>query len=51
LIWTQEAHERLLTQEFDLSQVNVLESRLVQEVGPNQEVEILIHIHFYHNGM
>ena len=29
-----------------LSQVKVQESRLLQEVGPNQEVETQIHIHF-----
>ena len=46
LIWTQEAQERLLTQKFSLSQVKILKSRLVQEVVPNQEVEILVHIHF-----
>ena len=32
--------------EKDLSQVKVQESRLVQEVGPNQEVETQVHIHF-----
>ena len=30
----------------DLSQEKVQELRLVQEVGPNQEVETQIHIHF-----
>ena len=34
------------TQESDLSQVKVQESRLVQEVGPNQEVKTQLHIHF-----
>ena len=32
--------------ESDLIQVKVQESRLVQEVGPNQEVETQVHIHF-----
>ena len=37
--------------EFDLNQVNVQESKLVQESGPNQEVEIQVYIHSPHNGM
>ena len=38
--------ELILTQEGDLSQVKVQESSLVQEVGPNQEVETQVHNHF-----
>jgi len=30
----------------NLSQVKVQESRLVQKVGPNQEVETQVHVHF-----
>ena len=41
-----ESQELILTQEFDLSQVKVQESRLVQEAGPNQEVETQVHIYF-----
>ena len=46
LTWTQEVLELIPTQESDLSQVKVKESRLAQEVGPNQEVETQVHIHF-----
>ena len=38
--------ELIPPQESDLSQVKVQESRLVQEVGPNQEVETQVHIYF-----
>ena len=38
--------ELIPTQEKNLSQVKVRESRLVQKVGPNQEVESQVHIHF-----
>ena len=41
-----ESMELIPTQESDLSQVKVQESRSVQEVGPNQEVETQVHIHF-----
>ena len=41
-----EVQELILTQEKDLSHVKVQESRLVQEVGPNQENEAQVHIHF-----
>ena len=34
------------TQKKDLSQVKIQESRLVQEVSPNQEDETQVHIHF-----
>jgi len=34
------------TQKSYLSQVKVQESRLVQEVGTNQEVETQVYIHF-----
>ena len=40
-----EVQELIPTQERDLSQVKVHESRLVQEVGLNQEVETQVHIH------
>ena len=40
LIWTQEVQELISTQKIDWNQVKVLESRLVQEVSPNQEVNI-----------
>ena len=30
----------ILTREFDLSQVKVQESKLVQKVGPNQELKL-----------
>ena len=46
LIWTQEVVELIPTQESDLSRVKVQESRLVQEVGPNQEVKTQVHINF-----
>ena len=46
LIWTQEIQELISTQKNDLSQVKVQESRLVQKVGPNQEDEAQVHIHF-----
>ena len=38
--------ELLPSQESDLSQVKVQESRLAQEVGPNQEVETQVQIQF-----
>ena len=41
-----EVHELISTQEFDLSQVKIQESKLVQELDPNQEVKIQVHIHF-----
>ena len=41
-----EVQELIPTQEKDLSQVKVHELRLIQEVGPNQEVETQVHIHF-----
>ena len=41
-----EVHELISTQEFDLSQVKTQESKLVQESGLNQEIEILFHIYF-----
>ena len=41
-----EVHELISTQEFDISQVKVHELKLVQELGPNQEVKILFLIHF-----
>ena len=44
--WTQEVLELIPTQESDLSQLKAQESRLVQEVGPNQEVETQDHIPF-----
>ena len=34
LTWTQEVREQTPTQEGDLSQVKVQESKLVQEAGP-----------------
>ena len=43
LIWAQEL---ISTQEICWNQVKVLESKFVQEVGPNQEVETLVHIYF-----
>ena len=46
MIWTHEVQELIPTQESDLSQLKVQESRLVQEVGANQEVETQVHIHF-----
>ena len=42
LIWTQEAQKLLLTQKINISQVKDQESKLVQESGPNQKVEILV---------
>ena len=41
-----EVRELIPTQKSDLSPVKIQESRLVQEVGPNQEVETQVHIHF-----
>ena len=38
--------ELIPTQEGDLSQVKIQESKLVQELGPSQEVETQVHIHF-----
>ena len=46
LTWTQEVRELIPTQKSDLSQVKVQESRLVQEVGPSQEVDTQVHIYF-----
>ena len=46
LTWTQEVQELISTQEGDLSQVKVQESKLVQEVGPSQEVKTQVHIYF-----
>ena len=46
LIWTQGVRELIITQEFDLSQVKTQELRLVQEMGPNQEVKTQVDIHF-----
>ena len=46
LTWTQEVQELIPTQEGDLSQVKVQESKLVQEVGPSQEVKTQVHIYF-----
>ena len=46
LIWAHKVHELIPTQESDWNQVKVLESRLVQEVGLNQEVETQVHIYF-----
>ena len=44
--WTQEGQELIPTQEGDLNQVKVQESKLVQELGPSQEVETEIHMYF-----
>ena len=38
--------ELIPTQEGDLNQVKVQESKLVQELGPSQEVETQVHIYF-----
>ena len=46
LTWAQEGQELIPTQEGDLSQVKVQESKLVQEAGPSQEVETLVHMYF-----
>ena len=48
LIWAQELiiQEPILTQEFNLNQVKARESKLVQELGPNQKIKTLVHIFF-----
>ena len=46
LTWTQEVQELIPTQEGDLSQVKVQESKLFQEAGPSQEVETQVHMYF-----
>ena len=46
LTWTQEVQELIPTQEGNLSQVKVQESKLVQELGPSQEVETQVHMYF-----
>ena len=46
LTWTQEGQELIPTQEGDLNQVKVQESKQVQKLGPSQEVETLVHMYF-----